>query len=79
MIFIGLGDCSYQSLMVHYSANCRDRYCGEAPRHTEGEHSVLHELLHIAYPEFAADNDWTDAKVAELLSTWRAWRGLEEL
>jgi hypothetical protein len=30
---------------------------------------VLHEIVHVVYPEFATDNEWTDNKVAELLAT----------
>ena len=35
--------------------------------HTALQHTVLHELVHVAYPEYSADNEWTDNKVRELL------------
>ncbi len=35
--------------------------------HTILQHTVLHELVHVAFPEYSADNEWTDNKVYELL------------
>ena len=45
---------------------------GPCPRcdtasHTVLEHTVLHELVHVAFPEYSAHNEWTDNKVRELL------------
>lgn len=40
--------------------------CGQA-NHTILEHTVLHELVHVAFPEYSAHNEWTDNKVRELL------------
>jgi len=35
--------------------------------HTVLQHTVLHELVHVAFPEYSAHNEWTDNKVRELL------------
>lgn len=40
--------------------------CG-ACSHTALQHTILHELVHVAFPEYSADNQWTDNKVRELL------------
>jgi hypothetical protein len=45
---------------------------GPCPRcastsHTVLQHTVLHELVHVAFPEYSAHNEWTDNKVRELL------------
>jgi len=45
---------------------------GPCPRcarddHTVLQHTVLHELIHVAFPEYSAHNEWTDNKVRELL------------
>ena len=45
---------------------------GPCPRcapahHTLLQHTVLHELVHVAFPEYSAHNEWTDNKVRELL------------
>jgi hypothetical protein len=40
--------------------------CGRSD-HTILEHTVLHELVHVAFPEYSAHNEWTDNKVHELL------------
>lgn len=46
-----------------------DRLCPScAPAdHTVLQHTVLHELVHVAFPEYSAHNEWTDNKVRELL------------
>jgi len=40
--------------------------CGGSA-HTVLQHTVLHELVHVAFPEYSAHNEWTDNKVRELL------------
>jgi hypothetical protein len=40
--------------------------CGDAG-HTVLQHTILHELVHVAFPEYSAHNEWTDNKVRELL------------
>ena len=40
--------------------------CGTSP-HTALQHTILHELVHVAFPEYSAHNEWTDNKVRELL------------
>lgn len=40
--------------------------CGHGD-HTLLQHTILHELVHVAYPEYSAHNEWTDNKVRELL------------
>jgi hypothetical protein len=40
--------------------------CGTA-EHTALEHTVLHELVHVAFPEYSAHDDWTERKVRSLL------------
>jgi hypothetical protein len=40
--------------------------CGQCD-HTVLQHTILHELVHVAYPEYSAHNEWTDNKVRELL------------
>ncbi|MDH4209814.1 MAG: hypothetical protein OEV76_13130, partial [Anaerolineae bacterium] len=35
--------------------------------HSILQHTVLHELVHVAFPEYSAHNEWTDNKVCELL------------
>jgi len=35
--------------------------------HTALQHTILHELVHVAFPEYSAHNEWTDNKVRELL------------
>lgn len=40
--------------------------CGTFP-HTALQHTILHELVHVAFPEYSAHNEWTDNKVRELL------------
>ena len=42
------------------------RRCAQAD-HTVLQHTVLHELVHVAFPEYSAHNEWTDNKVRELL------------
>ncbi len=37
--------------------------------HTALQHTVLHELVHVAFPEYSAHNEWTDNKVRELLES----------
>lgn len=71
LIEIVLEAHSYKAVKKMFGSDCTDKHCEGAPKHTEGEHSVLHELVHVAYPDFVSDNEWTDAKVAELLSEWR--------
>jgi hypothetical protein len=46
-----------------------DRPCPScAPAdHTVLQHTGLHELVHVAFPEYSAHNEWTDNKVRELL------------
>jgi hypothetical protein len=39
--------------------------------HTALEHTILHELVHVAFPEYSAHNEWTDNKVRELLEVRR--------
>jgi hypothetical protein len=39
--------------------------CGHAD-HTVLQHTILHELVHVAFPEYSAHNEWTDNKVREL-------------
>ena len=40
--------------------------CGPC-QHTVLQHTVLHELVHVAFPEYSAHNEWTDNKVRVLL------------
>jgi hypothetical protein len=40
--------------------------CGTSA-HTALQHTILHELVHVAFPEYSAHNEWTDNKVCELL------------
>jgi hypothetical protein len=40
--------------------------CGHAD-HTVLQHTILHELVHVAFPEYSAHNEWTDNKVDKLL------------
>lgn len=40
--------------------------CGTSA-HSALQHTILHELVHVAFPEFSAHNEWTDNKVYELL------------
>jgi hypothetical protein len=35
--------------------------------HSALQHTILHELVHVAFPEYSAHNEWTDNKVFELL------------
>lgn len=35
-------------------------------KHIWGRHAILHELVHVAYPEYSCDNEWTDRRVEEL-------------
>jgi hypothetical protein len=42
------------------------RRCASS-HHTVLQHTVLHELVHVAFPEYSAHNEWTDNKVRELL------------
>lgn len=42
------------------------RTCGTSG-HTALQHTILHELVHVAFPEYSAHNEWTDNKVRELL------------
>ncbi len=46
-----------------------DRPCTTCPSssHTAMQHTILHELVHVAFPDYSADNEWTDNKVYELL------------
>jgi hypothetical protein len=43
----------------------------EGSSHSVLQHTVLHELVHVAFPEYSAHNEWTDNKVRELLE-WAA-------
>jgi hypothetical protein len=64
---------SYDLIAISIAAWCLheglDRPCPRcAPaKHTVLQHTVLHELVHVAFPEYSADNEWTDNKVRELL------------
>ena len=40
--------------------------CGTAD-HSALQHTILHELVHVAFPEYSAHNEWTDSKVRELV------------
>jgi hypothetical protein len=42
------------------------RRCASS-HHTVLQHTVLHELVHVAFPEYSAHNEWTDNKVRDLL------------
>jgi hypothetical protein len=42
------------------------RACGTSA-HTALQHTILHELAHVAFPEYSAHNEWTDNKVLDLL------------
>ncbi len=37
--------------------------------HTALQHTILHELVHVAFPEYSAHNEWTDNKVRQLLDS----------
>ncbi len=39
----------------------------DSGEHSALQHAVLHELVHVAFPEYSAHNEWTDNKVRELL------------
>ena len=63
----------YDLIVISIAAWClrdgADRLCPRcAPAdHTVLQHTVLHELVHVAFPEYSAHNEWTDNKVRELL------------
>jgi hypothetical protein len=68
---IGAGDydlivISIAPWCLHEGAEGTCARCGGAS-HTILEHTVLHELVHVAFPEYSAHNEWTDNKVRELL------------
>ena len=52
--------------------------CGHA-EHTVLQHTILHELVHVAFPEYSAHNEWTDNKVDELLERASKRPGIEPL
>src|SRR4030042_273320 len=64
---------NYDLIAISIAAWClrdgADRLCPRcAPAdHTVLQHTVLHELVHVAFPEYSAHNEWTDNKVRELL------------
>ena len=64
---------SYDLIVISIAEWClrdgADRPCPRcAPaEHTVLQHTVLHELVHVAFPEYSAHNEWTDNKVRELL------------
>ena len=64
---------SYDLIAISIAEWClregADRLCPRcAPAdHTVLQHTVLHELVHVAFPEYSAHNEWTDNKVRELL------------
>jgi hypothetical protein len=63
----------YESIVISIAEWClREGADGPCPRcapadHTVLEHTVLHELVHVAFPEYSAHNEWTDNKVRGLL------------
>jgi hypothetical protein len=40
--------------------------CGTST-HAALQHTILHELVHVAFPEYSAHNEWTDDKVYDFL------------
>ena len=52
--------------------------CGHT-EHTVLEHTILHELVHVAFPEYSTHNEWTDNKVHELLERASKRPGTEPL
>jgi hypothetical protein len=64
---------NYDLIVISIAEWClRDGADGPCPScapadHTALQHTVLHELVHVAFPEFSAHNEWTDNKVRELL------------
>ena len=64
---------NYDLIVISIAEWCLRRGAGEpCPRcalagHTVLQHTVLHELVHVAFPEYSAHNEWTDNKVRELL------------
>jgi hypothetical protein len=64
---------NYDLIVISIASWClregADMPCpGCAPaEHTVLQHTVLHELVHVAFPEYSAHNEWTDNKVRELL------------
>jgi hypothetical protein len=64
---------NYDLIVISIARWClQERAEGSCPRcghgdHTVLQHTVLHELLHVAFPEYSAHNEWTDNKVRELL------------
>jgi hypothetical protein len=42
--------------------------CPDVPLHSVLEHTLVHELVHVAHPEQSYDNPWTDARVAQLIA-----------
>ena len=66
LIMIGFQASSAKRLKGYLSKRCPD--C-KKHIHANGQHTVLHELVHVAYPEYSTDNEWTDQKVEELFLT----------
>ena len=64
---------NYDLILISIAQWClREGADGPCPRcasadHTVLQHTVLHELVHVAFPEYSAHNEWTDNKVRELL------------
>jgi len=64
---------NYDLIVISIAEWClREGTDGPCPRcalasHTVLQHTVLHELVHVAFPEYSAHNEWTDHKVRELL------------
>ena len=69
-IWIGFAARSYSVLTRWLKQPCTCEYCvgPRVPPHIDGFHSMLHELVHLRYPKHQFDNNWTDQKVAEMLT-----------
>ena len=64
---------NYDLIVIFIAEWClREGANGPCPRcaiasHSVLQHTVLHELVHVAFPRYSAHNEWTDNKVRELL------------
>jgi len=66
---VGFSGSTYDLLFRTMTQPCVCKQCRapNVPEHSDGFHSLLHELVHVKYPQLEFDNDWADRRVVTLL------------
>lgn len=67
LIHIGFTTSATQEFARLLDRDCDYPACNGRRDHSTPEHTLLHELVHAACPEYVLDNEWTDRKAAQVL------------